>query len=129
MEAVGYLDQDHPDIVAHSQQQLPEVLRLCRSLFAEDTAGYLRQTVHDLGDLLAEHVLNILNRIFGIFHNIVQQSRTDGCRPQSHLAANDTRHRYRVHDIRLTRTAFHACMRLIGKVERLGNTFHLASMV
>ena len=55
----------------HRQQQLTEILRLRRRLFAEDTAGYLRQAVHDLGDLLAKHVLNILDRIFGILHQDV----------------------------------------------------------
>ena len=74
VETVGYLDQDHPDIVAHRQQQLTEILCLRRRLFAEDTAGYLRQAIHDLGDLLAEHVLNILDRIFGILHHVVQKA-------------------------------------------------------
>ena len=129
METVGYLDQDHPDIVAHRQQQLTEILRLSRCLFTEDTAGDLRQAVHDLGDLLTEHILNILNRVFGIFHHTVQQSRTDGSGPQPHLAADNTGHGYRVHDVRLARTALYAGVRLVRKVERLGYTFHLAAMV
>ena len=129
METVGYLDQDHPDIVTHRQQQLTEIFRLCRGLLTEDTTGNLRQAIHDLGDLLAEHILNILNRVFGIFHHIVQQGRTDGSGTQSHLAANDTCYGYRVHDVRLSRTTLHAGMCLIGKIERLGYAFHLTPVI
>ena len=129
MKTVGNLDQDYPDIITHRQQQLTEILCLRRCLFTEYTAGYLRQAVHDLGDLLAEHILYIFHRVLGVLHHIVQQSRTNRCGPQSHLAANNTCHGYRVHDVRLARTTFHTGMCLVGKVKRFGYALHLTPVI
>ena len=102
MQTVGNLDEDHTDIVAHRQQQLLEVLCLCRCLLAEDAARDLRQSVDNLGHLRAKDILDILCRIFGIFHHVVEEGRTDTRRAQSDLLADNLCHRDGVHDIRLT---------------------------
>ena len=81
MQTVGNLDEDDTDVLAHGEQQLLEVLCLCRSLFAKDAATDLSQTVDDLRNLRAEHVFNVLNSIFGVFDHVVQQGSTDAGRP------------------------------------------------
>ena len=71
VQSVAYLDDDHADIITHGEQQLLEVLGLCRCLFAEDSAADLCQTVNNLGYLGTEDVLDVLHGIVGILYHIV----------------------------------------------------------
>ena len=93
MQAVCNLDQDNTDIVTHGKQQLSEVLGLCRCLLSKDSSGYLGESVHDLGYFLAKHIADVVYGIFGIFHHIVKQRRTNGSGTQSHFPANNTCYR------------------------------------
>ena len=77
VQSVGHLDKNHANIVAHSEQQLAEILGLCRSLRTENTAGDFGQTVNNLRNLLAKHRLDVLGGVFRIFHHIVQKCRTN----------------------------------------------------
>ena len=101
MQAVRYLDKNHAYIVGHCQQQLLEVLCLCRSPVAEDATGYLGQSVHNLGDFRAEYVLYVFHGIVRIFYHIVQQGGTNGCRPQTYFGADNLCHSKRMHDVGL----------------------------
>ena len=80
VQTVGHLDQHNPDILRHGEQQLAEILRLCRSLVAENTPRYFRKPLNQLRNLLSEILLYILNGILRILHYIVEQSCTDRCR-------------------------------------------------
>ena len=71
VQTVAYLDEDDADVFAHGEQQFLEVLCLGRGLFTEDAAANLGQTVHNLGYLRTEDVLNVLGGIVGIFHHVV----------------------------------------------------------
>ena len=123
MQTVGYLDEDNPDIVGHSEQQLLEVLRLRRGTVAEDTAGNLCQPVYNLGDFGTEDVFDILYGVVSVFHHIVQQCRAYGSRPQSYLITDNLCHSNGVHDVGLAGTTLDALMRLVGKVECFGYYF------
>ena len=57
VEAIGQLDQDHPDVVGHRDHHLPVVLRLLLVAALEGDAGELGDAVDQLGDLLAEALL------------------------------------------------------------------------
>ena len=129
VQTVGDFDQDYTDIVTHGKQQLTEVFRLRRSLFPENTTGYLSQPIYNLGNLRTKHITDILYGIFRIFHYIVEQSRTNRSRPQSHFTANNPCNGNGVHDIGFAGPPFHAGMRLIGKVERLSNALHLPPVI
>ena len=76
-----------------------------------------------MGNLRAENVFNIFNRVIGVFHYVVQQGGANGSRPQTYLIAHNLGNGDGVHDIRLARTAFDSFMRLIGKIECFGYYF------
>lgn len=71
MQAVRYFNKDHTYIIGHRQQQLFEVLCLCRSPVTEDTTGYFGQSVYNLGDFRTEYILYVLYSIVCIFYHIV----------------------------------------------------------
>ena len=124
MQPVGYLDQNYAYIIGHRQQQLLEVLCLCRSAVTENTTGYFGQPVYNLGDLRAEYVFYVFYGIIRIFYHIVQQGGTNGCRTKTYFVAYNLCHSEGVHNVRFARTAFDALMRLIGKVECLCYDFN-----
>ena len=128
VQTVGYLNQDHTDILAHGEQQLLEVLCLSRGLFAKDASADLCQSVDDLCNLRTEHVLDILNGEVGILHNIVEQGCTDTGRTQSYLRAHNLCHGDGVHDIGLARQSSHALVSLTCEIECFSNQVHLLAM-
>ena len=73
MQAVAYLDEDNSNVIAHGQQQFLEVFSLRRSPFSEDASADFGQSVYDLGNFRAEDILDILNGIVGVFHDIMEQ--------------------------------------------------------
>ena len=116
------------DVVAHGEQQLSEVLGLCRCLVAEDAARYFGQSVHYLGYLLSEDVLQVFHGVVGVFHHIVEQCRADAGGAESHLLCGYLRHGYGVHDIGFAREAPHAFVGLFGEVVGFGYDVHLLSV-
>ena len=72
MQTVANLDKDNADVLTHGEQQLLEVLSLCRSLFAEDTTRNLSQSIDNLCNFRAENILNILCSVVSIFHYIME---------------------------------------------------------
>ena len=128
VQAVADLDEDDADVVVHREEQLLEVFCLSRSLVAEDATRDLGQSVHNLCDLRSEDVLDVLHRVVGILHDVVEQGRADARGSQSDLLAGDLRHGYRVHNIWLARETLHALVRLAREVESLGDDPHLLSV-
>ena len=76
VKAVGHLDEDNANVVVHRQQELAEVLGLCRSTVTEDSTRNLGETIYYLCYLLAKLRLNVLNRVVGILNHIVKQRGT-----------------------------------------------------
>ena len=128
MQAVTNLDEDDTDVVAHREQQLLEVLGLCRCLLAEDAAADFRQSIDYLSHLGTEDVLDILGSIVGILNNVVQQGCTDTRRAEPHLLADNLCHGDGVHDIGLAREASYAFMCLACEVECLGDDVNFLSV-
>ena len=128
MQTVADLYQDHTDIVAHRQQQLLEVLCLCRGLFTKDTTTDLRQSIDDLCDLITEDVGDVLHGVVGVLHHVVEQGGADTGRAQSDLRTGDLCDGDGVHDIRFTRQTAHAFVGLFGEVEGLGDQIDLLAM-
>ena len=126
VQAVGNLDQDHPDIIRHGEQEFLEVFCLCRSPVTKNTSGDFGQSVDNLCNLGPEDIFDIFYCIIGVLDNIVQQSGTNGSRAKAYFIAYDLRDGNGVHDIRFPRASFDAFMCLIGEIEGLGynlNTF------
>ena len=60
VQAVGQLDQQHADVVGDRQHQLAEILRLLGALGEEFQLGQLGDAVDQVGDLVAEILLDVL---------------------------------------------------------------------
>ena len=99
MQAVGELDDDHADIVAHRDQHLADILRLTFLAVGEFDLADFGQTVDEVHDLFAEHSADLFERHFGILYGVVQQRRDDGIRIHPHLG-KDTGYRGRMQDER-----------------------------
>ena len=128
MEAVGNLDEDDADVVAHGKEELLEGLGLCGRLVSEDSARDFGQPVHDFGNLGAEDVLYVLYRIVCVLHYIMQQRGADAGAAQSDFLAGYLRHGYGVHDIRLARETAHSLVCLPRKVVGLLDDFDVLAV-
>ena len=71
MQPVGNLDENHPDVVAHGQQQFLERLGLGRRLVAEDASRYFRKPVYDLSDFRTENVRDVFHGVVSVFYHVV----------------------------------------------------------
>ena len=125
MQPVGNLDENHPDVVAHGQQQFLERLGLGRRLVAEDASRYFRKPVYDLSDFRTENVGDVFHGVVGVFYHVVEQGGTDGGGTQADFAAYDLGYGQRMHDVRFAGKAAHSFVGLFGKIKSLGNDFHL----
>jgi hypothetical protein len=85
VQPVGQLHQQHPHVLRHGQQQLPQVLGLRRFLGHEIELGDLGQPVHQRGDLGSELLLDLLMRGFRVFHRVMQQRGGNRRRVELHL--------------------------------------------
>ena len=129
VEAVGHLDEHHPYILAHGEQQLAEILGLRRRLVAEYTTGNLGETLHELGYLRAKLTGDVFHRIVGILDHIMEQRRAYRCRAEADLLAGNLGHGYGVHDIRLAGAAAHSLVRLLGKAVCTLDDLHLLAVI
>ena len=75
VEAVGQLDQDHPDVGGHRDHHLAVVLGLLLVAALEGDAGELRDAVDELGDVVAEALAHVVERRGRVLDRVVQQRR------------------------------------------------------
>ncbi len=73
MQTVGHLEEHHPYVLAHGEQELAEILGLGRGLVTENTTGNLGETLDDLGNLLAEMLLDVPDSELSVLNHIVEQ--------------------------------------------------------
>ena len=97
VEPVRELDQDHADVLRHRDDHLAVVLGLRLLARLELDARQLRDAVDELGDLVAELVLDLVERRLGVLDDVVQERGGDRLlvEPQ---AREDERHPVRVVD-------------------------------
>ena len=88
VEAVGQLDQDHPDVGGHRHHHLAVVLGLPLVAALEGDPGQLRDAVDELGDLLAELVADLLEAGAGVLDRVVQERRAEGLGVEPHPGAD-----------------------------------------
>ena len=115
MQAVGHLDEDDADVLAHRQQQLAEVLGLGRGVVAEDAAGDFGEARDNLRHLVAEVGADVLDGVLGVLHHVVQQRRHNRGRAEAYLLAGDFRHCDGVENVRLARAAADAGVSVLGE--------------
>ena len=75
VEAVGELDQDDPDVRGHRHHHLPVVLGLTLVAALERDARELGDAVDELGDRLAELLLDLIEAGARVLDGVVQQRR------------------------------------------------------
>ena len=75
VQTVGQLHQQHADVLRHGQHQLAEILRLLGLVRLQLDARQLGDAVDQARDLLAEQLLDLLERGVGILDRVVQQRR------------------------------------------------------
>ncbi len=129
VEAVGHLDEHHAYILRHRQEELAEVLGLGRRLVAEDAAGDFGEPGHDLGDLLAEVLLDVLDGVVGVLDHVVEQRGADRGRAEADFLRCDFRDGDRVENVWLAGAAPYPLVGLLGEVEGALDYFDLLAVV
>lgn len=129
VEAVGHLDEHHSDVLAHGEEEFAEILGLCRSLVAKDTARNLGQTLDYAGNLTSEVLLYVLDGIFGVLDDIVEQRGAYRRGAEAYLLRGNLGHGYGVDDIRLARAAPDALVGLLGETEGTLDDLYLLAVV
>ena len=124
VEAVGQLDQDHPDVGGHRDHHLAVVLGLLLVAALEGDAGELRDAVDELGDVVAEALAHVVERRARVLDGVVQQRRADRLGVEAHAGA-DLRHADRVGDELLARLAALVGVALAGEGERLADALEV----
>ena len=124
VQPVAELDDHDPDIPAHGQQHLAQVLGLQLLDVGELDLGQLGNTVHQQGHFLAEGGFQVVQRGGGILHHIVQQSCRDALGIHAEVQ-HQAGHRKRMADIRLAAAAADALVGLVGKVICLFDHLHV----
>ncbi len=116
MEAVGQLDQDHPDVGGHRHHHLAVVLGLALIAALEGDPGQLGDAVDQLGDLVAELSPDFLQAGGGVLDRVVKQRRAQRLGVEPHSGA-DLGDAHRVGDELVARVAALIGVPLAGKVK------------
>ena len=117
VEAVGELDQDDPHVRGHRDHHLPVVLGLALVPALERDAGQLRHPVDEMGDRLAEALLDLLEARARVLDGVVQERGAEGLGVEAQTGA-DLRHLDRVVDELLAGAAALVGVALAGEGER-----------
>ena len=111
VEAVGQLDDEHPDVAGHGDDHLAH--RLGLGGLAVGHLVELGDSVDEHRDLVAEVAAQRLEAVGGVLHRVVQQRRRQRGRGHAELG-EDRRHGQRVGDVVVTRAALLALVRPLG---------------
>ena len=93
VEAVGQLDQDHPDVGGHRHHHLAVVLGLALVAALEGDPGQLGDAVDELGDLLAELGADLVEAGAGVLDRVVEQRGAEGLGVEPHARRRSGRPR------------------------------------
>ena len=115
VQAVGELDEDHPQVVDRGEQHAAERLRLRRLARGERLlhGGDLGERADQRGDVLAELLLELRLAHHRVLEQVVEQAGGDRDLVEPHLG-EDVRHLQRVDQVRLARDAQLAAVRARG---------------
>ena len=120
VQAVGKLDEQHTDVLAHRQHELTN--RLNGGVLAVGHLVQLGHAVDQVGDLLTELVSKLLHRVIGVFHRVMQQASGEHGAGRAHLSKNRG-HSNRMGDVRVATltllTLVAAVRHLVGALQHL----------
>ena len=115
VQAVGDLDEDDADVLAHGEEHLAQVFHLLLGLGGIVHARQLADALDEVGDGGGEQLGDLLMRGRGVLDGVVQQRRGDGLRVQMQLLGHDLRHGERMGDKRRVVLAELALVGLVGE--------------
>jgi hypothetical protein len=115
VEAVAQLHQDDADVARHRQQHLAEVLGLLLLLGRPRQLAELGDAVDQERDLLAEQLLELLDRRRGVLDAVVEEPRAHARHVELELG-DEVGDRQRVGDVGIARAAGLAFVGLGGEV-------------
>ena len=98
MEPVADFNQDHPDVLGHGHEHLPQVLHLLLFLGGILHPGQLGNALHQVGHHRAEELGDLLVGGTGVLDTVVEQGGDDGVGVQLQLG-HDLGHRQGMGDI------------------------------
>jgi hypothetical protein len=104
MQSIGELDEDYLDVLYHGQDHLAEILGLPFFMGLKADLADLGHPIYQMGDFVAEALLDFRQGSQGVLHGIVEQTGGDGGHIELHLGQNPG-HFERVDEIGFTRTA------------------------
>ena len=113
VQPVGQLDQKHADVAGHGQHQLAEILGLLGAFGEKFQLGEFGDAVHQIGDLLAEILLDVVIGDQRVLDRVVQQRGDDGGHVELELG-QDGRHFQGMGEIGIARGAELLAMRRHG---------------
>ena len=120
VQAVGKLDEQHADVLAHGQHKLADCLD--GGVLAVGHLVQLGHAVDQVGDLLTELFGELLHRVVGVFHRVMQQAGGEHGAGRAHLRKNRS-HGDRVGDVRVATltllTLVAAVRHLVGTLQHL----------
>ena len=129
VQPVRQLDEHHADVLAHGEDHLADGLRLLLHAGGKVKALELGDAVHQQRDLLAELLLDDLERhVLAVLHGVVKQARSDGRRVE-HQVRQDAGDRAGMDEIRLTGLSLLSRMRLLGEMIGLFDQLHVGLWV
>ncbi len=104
VQTVGQLDEHHADVIHHGQHHLAHVLGLGFFGGGEIDFADLGDAFDDVGNLLAEFGIDLVDGYGSVFDRVVQQAGGDGGGVEPHLGQQ---HGYfqRMHQVGLARLA------------------------
>ncbi len=85
VKPIRELDEDDADVIHHRQQHLPEILGLPFLAGRKGNRADLRHTLDDVGDFLAEQLLDPLGGRERVLDDVVQQPGRHGHDVQLHV--------------------------------------------
>ena len=104
VQAVGQLDHEHPDVMAHGQNHLADVFGLRLFLVLKADEADLGHAVHNVGHFFAEIVVDFLDGGLGVLHRVMQQARGHRRLVKAHVGQG-IGHRQRMGKIGFSRQA------------------------
>ena len=118
MQAVGQLDDDDADVLAHGDEHLADGGRLFVGEGLHLDARDLGDAVDQLRHVRAELLIDQLAGHVGVLHGVVQKRRAQRFHVHAQVGQDDG-HLYRVRDERLARLAARALVGRSGEAEGL----------
>ena len=85
VDPVADLDEDHPDVLGHGHEHLPQVLHLLLCLGGVLHPGQLGDPLHQVGHGVAEAVGHLLMGGLGVLDGVVKEGGHDGVGVQAQL--------------------------------------------